>query len=68
MFLVRNYTVYIERMRIITVIFTRKASIDDYEYYLALKNTVSYHEMVWFFWIWPLDRFWPKELRELKND
>jgi hypothetical protein len=59
---VRNYFVREERLRMIDVIFAQK----NWEYYRGFLNVVSYDTMVMQFWVWPVSKMWPQELKDLK--
>ena len=46
----------------IDVIFAQK----NWEYYRGFLNVVSYDTMVMQFWVWPVSKMWPQELKDLK--
>jgi len=62
-FLVRNYYVYSERIRMIDIVYRQP----DWKYYSRLRNSVGYHSMMMCFWIWPVHRMWPAELQRLRK-
>jgi len=61
--LIRNQAVYSERTEMSNLIFAQA----DWEKYLSLKRAISYDEMMVRFWIWPIHRMWPQELKELRE-
>jgi hypothetical protein len=60
--LVRNELVYSERTRMNGVVYSQ----NDWEHYSSVRNLVSYEQMMWKFWVWPIGRMWPQELQQLK--
>jgi hypothetical protein len=59
--MVRNTLVLSTRNKMLDLIFGK----EDWERYLSIYLTVSYDEMLYRFWIWPIHKMFPKQLREL---
>jgi hypothetical protein len=64
--LVRNQAVYLARIQMLDLI----ASRGNVSYYLSVYGrSVSYDDMLFHFWVWPVSKMFPKELQELmEND
>lgn len=61
-FQIRNTLVLRERLKMNDLIFSQ----DDWYNLSSLKDEISYNNMLWHLWVWPISSMWPKRLQELR--
>lgn len=58
---IRNELVFRERMKMIDTIFSQ----EEWKYYESFLEVIGYPNMLFHFWVWPISKMWPQELKDL---